>query len=354
MSTAPIFRTFALEILDRRKKAGLRGVDHEQNRFETHLWRAPFAAKPLDQIRPPELRAWVRAMHDKDAQVRGQAPRKLSTETIKRTFSFVSAVFTAAVEDELIDMNPAAPVKIRRRADEDATKEKWTFLTLEEQRAIVSCTSIPQADRLAIRFAAATGLRQGEQFNLELRDLHVGVEKPRVFVRFGSPGKPPKSGKTRTVPLFADGLVAAREWLDLLPEYAQENPHGLVFPYHTGSRRTIGKPLGHGATLRRHLALVGITRRVRWHDLRHTFCSNLVTGVLGRRWTLEEIRPLAGHSSISITERYAHLDERALAMAANETKFTHADLPFVGDSVPAAPDTDQDLTQFDEEVRGVA
>ena len=149
--------------------------------------------------------------------------------------------------------------------------------------------------------------------------------------------------KTRTVPLMADGLIAAREWLYLLAEYAPENPHRLVFPYHTGSRRTVGKPLGHGAKLKRHLVHVGITRRVRWHDLRHTFCSNLVTGVLGRRCTLEEIRPLAGHSSVTITERYSHIGDQELARAADETSFSHGPMPIV--NVPTPPDTAQDLEE---------
>lgn len=336
------FRTYAMQILDRREREGIRGIDHERNRFSTHIWNAPFATTELGAIRPKDLRAWTRAMQDKKAQVRND-DRLLATDTVKRSMSLVSAVFTAAVEDELIEMSPATGVKVKKRVDERSTKEKWTFLTLEEQKLIANCHAIPLADRLAIRFAIATGLRQGEQFALELRDLHVGLESPRVFVRFGKPGLPPKSGKTRTVPLMADGLIAAKEWLYLVGEYAPCNPHALVFPYHTGSRRTVGKPLGHGAKLKRHLVHVGITRRVRWHDLRHTFCSNLVTGVLGRRWTLEEIRPLAGHSSVTITERYSHIGDQELARAADETSFAHGPMPIV--YVPPPPDTEQDLSE---------
>jgi len=55
-------------------------------------------------------------------------------------------------------------------------------------------------------FALGTGLRAGEQFNLELVDMRVDGDHPSVIVRYGSKGKPPKNGKIRHVPLFGLGL----------------------------------------------------------------------------------------------------------------------------------------------------
>lgn len=56
-----------------------------------------------------------------------------------------------------------------------------------------------------------------------------------------------------------------------------------------------------------------------WHSLRHTCASMLVSGVWGRRWTLQEVAELLGHRSVSTTERYAHLAEGTIARAARET-----------------------------------
>ncbi|MEO6575667.1 MAG: site-specific integrase, partial [Polyangiaceae bacterium] len=56
-----------------------------------------------------------------------------------------------------------------------------------------------------------------------------------------------------------------------------------------------------------------------WHDLRHTCASALVSGMWGRAWRLEEICALLGHSSITVTQRYAHLAGTALVVAAEET-----------------------------------
>jgi integrase len=279
--------------------------------------------------------------------------RALADDTIKRCLSLVSAVFTAAVEDEIIESNPCSGVHLKKRAGTGSTREKWSVLTLEEQKLIAGCHAIPFADRLAIRFAIATGLRQGEQFALRLTDLHTGPNEPHVVVRFGGARDlPPKSGKIRRVPLFGDGLVAARQWTYELGTYAPSNPLGLVFPTPTGTRRSVGKPLGRGDTFRRYLALVGVTRRVRWHDLRHTFGSSLVSGMWGRAWSLEEIRPVIGHSSIAMTQRYAHVCQTRLAEAARETSFAAPTLPFVASAndndriVPAANDTSPDLSMW--------
>jgi integrase len=341
MTAAPLFVDFARVVLDRREREGIRGIYHERNRFSVHVEGAAFAAMPLDAIRPRDLRAWIREMQDKIAQ---GTDHTLADDTVKRAFSLVSSVFTVAIEDDILEMDPSHAVKVKKRVTERSTREKWTVLSLDEQKLLAKCDAIPVADRLAIRFAVATGLRQGEQFALELRDLHLGVESPHVYVRFGKPGLPPKSGKTRRVPLMADGLVAAKEWSYLLGDFAPSNPHSLVFPTPRGGRRSVGKPLGGGGRFKQHLAMIGVTRRVRWHDLRHTFCSNLVTGVLGRRWSLEEIRPLAGHSSITITERYSHMDERELARAAGETAFSHG--PAIADC-EASPDTERDVAAWD-------
>ena len=132
-------------------------------------------------------------------------------------------------------------------------------------------------ERWMVAFAIGTELRQGEHWNLELSDLHVDGDNPHVLVRFGSPGKTTKSGKTRMVPLFGLGLEAAREWLKILPMYALHNPHNLVFPTPTsefdgrfghrvfkgGARRQSGKSPAICKTVKERFH----PRRVWWHLL---------------------------------------------------------------------------------------
>jgi site-specific recombinase XerD len=74
----------------------------------------------------------------------------------------------------------------------------------------------------------------------------------------------------------------------------------LVFPAQDGGLCThqdhVDRPL-HGALKRAGL------RRIRFHDLRHSFASQLVS--VGR--SLKEVQELLGHQSIQMTMRYAHL-----------------------------------------------
>lgn len=347
-SGCPTFATVAEALLDRRELSGIRGIAKERLRYRAHLAACRFSDTPIDRITATDVAAWLRGMSTKQADDR-RAARPLSRATVQRVFSLVVAIFDEAGPQErgLIGANPCLGLRVKG-AKAVKTEEPWTFLAQEEQRTILNSRCMFVHERLSILFAIGTGLRQGEQFNLELRDLHVDGEEPHVTVRFGSPGKAPKNGRIRRVPLFGVALDAAREWLQVLPSYCPRNPKRLVFPTPTGSRRGIGKPLGNGAFLpspsgthilvsgkaRRvakgsgtHayvdrfdtvLAAAGITRNVRWHDLRHSCASSLVAGFWGAPWTLQEVKDMLGHSSVSVTERYAHLGETALKNAARK------------------------------------
>ena len=308
---------FGPRVLDLRELDGVRGVEGERRRWRRHVAPSSFAKLALERVRPVDVSTFMRAVSASQAADRREC-RTISRQTSQRVLSLVSTIFSEAVSQGLIDANPCIGLRVRTKGLAETTREKWTCLTPEEQGMIRFTSAIPLHYRLMIRFAIGTGLRQGEQWSLELPDLVVHGENPHVHVRLGAKGKPPKSGKARRVPLFGDALEAAREWLALLPSFAKENPERLVFPTATGARRQVGKLIKHD-TFRKLLAGVGITRPVRWHDLRHTCASSLIAGWWGHRWTLDEVRALLGHSSVTVTERYAHLGETALRAAARAT-----------------------------------
>ncbi len=308
---------FGLRVLDLRELDGVRGVAGERRRFRRHVAPTAFARMAIERIRPVDVSTFLRAVSASQAADRREA-RTISRQTTQRVLSLVSTIFAEAVSQGLIDANPCIGLRVRTKGVAETTREKWTCLTPEEQSMLRQTSAIPLHYRLMIRFAIGTGLRQGEQWSLELQDLIVRGENPHVHVRLGAKGLPPKSGKARRVPLFGDALEAAREWLALLPRWAPSNPERLVFPTASGARRQVGKLVRHD-TFRALLRAAGILRPVRWHDLRHTCASSLIAGWWGHRWTLDEVRALLGHSSVTVTERYAHLGETALRAAARAT-----------------------------------
>jgi integrase len=83
--------------------------------------------------------------------------------------------------------------------------------------------------------------------------------------------------------------------------------------------------------------IAGITRRFRFHDLRHTAaCSLASAGV-----SLQVIQEILGHTSIKMTERYVRVDENAIAQACRALNARAARLGMTADThlTPAAADS---------------
>jgi integrase len=147
-------------------------------------------------------------------------------------------------------------------------------------------------ERAVLLFALHTGARASEQLAIEWHD--IDFEHGRVHIRRSfSLGAvvPPKSGHERTVPLSSDLADALRA--------VRHDRSTLVFCNEDGAPLSIWQLHDRlGVALRR----AGL-RRIRWHDLRHTFASQLVTAGV----PLMHVQRWLGHSSIEMTIRYAHL-----------------------------------------------
>lgn len=329
------FATFGRRVLDIREEEGVRAIRGERGKFRVHLERCAFADMPVSEVTSADIADLLRKLSNTYA-ADGKGKRKLARAMVTRLRVLLSCIFTVAVERGLRATNPCIGVVVKR-AKRDASvaetfAEKWDWLRGDEQAQLLRCEQVPLWFRTMVRFAWGTGLRQGEQWNLELRDVHFSSgalcscgapscvelrEKgAHVFVRYGSKGNLPKGGRTRATPLFGEGLAAIKEWLEILPTYARSNPEGLTFPTLMGHRRREGAPSvkekingrwQHRDVLPGALRLAGITREVRWHDLRHTCASSLISGTWGRAWALIQVRDMLGHADIQTTQRYAHL-----------------------------------------------
>ncbi len=142
-------------------------------------------------------------------------------------------------------------------------------------------------------YAAAvfTGMRAGELFGLKWVD--VDFDRRLITVQ-RSFDKPTKSAKVRHVPILDALLPILRAW-------RLRNPLPLVFPNQHGKMHTpsprVSQEILHGCLK------CGGLERIRFHDLRHTFASHWMTAG-GDIYRLQRI---LGHSTIVMTERYAHL-----------------------------------------------
>lgn len=315
-------RSFGQVAIERWKVRGNRSTYDDRNMFDVHIATAHFAEWPIQNIRRADVKRWrdelvrkkaVRAVTrgPKGARVveRIETDRPLARQRIINVLSLLRRIFNEALEDDLIEANPALEVYAPKQR---RTVEPWTYLTLDEQHALLA--AVPKRDMPLVGFMIGTGMREGEVYALKAEDVILDGDHPEVIVRFGARDEPPKNGKIRRVSLFGVGLLAAQAQMELLAH--QRNVHGLFFPGERGGYRPKKKaPKGWASWLR----AAGIDRRVRVHDLRHTCAAALVSGMWGRAWRLEEVRDQLGHSSIKVTERYAHLANTALRLAAQAT-----------------------------------
>jgi integrase len=290
------------------KRKTLRNYATDKSRWNLHVATAPFADRPIQAITRRDILDWRDELEEKETSDRKEA-RLLSRSVRKHCMNLLRAFLEYCLDRDIIATNPARGVKTT--GEMPPIPDDW-YLTPAEQEKLLAFDG---DEKWIAMFAMGTGLRQAEQWSLRLIDLHVDGDNPHVMVRFGAEGKTPKSKKARVVPLFGIGLVAAREWLKVLPTYAKKNPRGLVFPTRArGSRRGLSKVPEQWSAMVAHIG-----RHVWWHLLRHTAASSLVAGWWETKWLLQDVREFMGHSSITVTERYAHLAGSTLERLAKVT-----------------------------------
>jgi len=336
---------FGEEVLTWRElSCHLSNPDNDWSRWKNHIKSDPIAKMPVKTVRDIHVEDWLDRLNAKG----------LSRQTRLHCLNLLRIIMRRAKKKRLAKENPCMDIKLEVQK---RTHEPWTFLTPEEQDALIAAA--PKPLDAIIEFAIGTGLRSGELAALRLADVHLDGPDPYITVRYGGPpAKPTKWGRIRQVPLFGRGMAGLRRWLDALPSYATENPHGIAFPAQRGGFRNHdhvlrwriwkGSPArakpGHRNYHSPTVGIVeraGIGRHFRWHDLRHTCASSLISGWWGRHWTIKEVCDLLGHRSITTTERYAHLADTALKQAARETVLAPTiafptELPSDGNSMASA------------------
>lgn len=157
--------------------------------------------------------------------------------------------------------------------------------------------------------AIYTGMRAGELCGLRWSDIDFAK---RLITVGRSYAGPTKSGAIRYIPILDPLLPILLEWeknnplVPLNPEdkaYVFLNPHDhRPLPPDSGMLRAEEPKYKRYGVFGRVLRRAGIPR-VRFHDLRHTFASHWVM----RGGDLYKLRKILGHSTIAMTERYAHL-----------------------------------------------
>ena len=148
--------------------------------------------------------------------------------------------------------------------------------------------------------AALEGLRRSELLALLWEDVDFEQSSIRVYEAYSAKTKgKPKSRKSRTVPMV-DRVADTLKQLKKRGHHTARGDHVFV------SRD--GTPLDGSALRRRYIATLDAAglRRLRFHDLRHTFGSLAINVA-----SIVQVQAWMGHADIQTTMRYLHHKSRA-------------------------------------------
>ncbi len=251
------------------------------------LWRlrsvfAGFAKYQLRDLRPGALDPWR-----SERLLDGASPG-----TVNRDVAVLKATLQKAVFWEILPENPLKSYRFLRYQP-DAAGNALDDDELERLRAALDARGRDDRLRAIVNLAIYTGMRWGELATLRWSDWDRAAEQIRI-----RPSNA-KSRKGRVLPLIPEATAALEDWRTAVGAAATAGAL-LVFPSKRGRRAASPR----GAFVQT-LAEAGV-RKIRFHDLRHTFCT-----ILSRRnVSMPQIKELAGHSTIQITMRYAQVSPR--------------------------------------------
>jgi site-specific recombinase XerD len=234
-----------------------------------------YGQRPLEQVD-------VRALADYTADL-GRARRgtKLAPATIARRLTAVRSLLRFTLGPGHVPDIPLAPRRNRRLPDAPKLSEVDELLAA----AGAGDDALSLRNRTLLELVYSAGLRSSEAVGLDLGD--VDFEQEIVHVRNG------KGAKDRVVPLGEEaGHWVARYLAEARPELARGAENALFLSVRGRRLDT--------STLRRTLSNP--------HRLRHAFATHLLEGGAD----LRVIQELLGHSSLSTTQIYSHVDAKRL------------------------------------------
>ncbi len=220
----------------------------------------------------------------------------LAPTTVWRRMVAVRMFFRFLVFEGVLETDPAEGFqtpRMWRRVPE--------VLSVEQVEALLSAPPLDDLfglrDRAALELLYATGARASELCGLDMGDLNLEY----AFVRcYG------KRMKERLVPMGSRAISALKAYLsESRPKLVGGRTQAAVFVTRSGGRMSRSALW---ARVRKWARAAGIGSDVHPHTLRHSFATHLLSGGAD----LRSVQVMLGHSDISTTEIYTHVDRTRL------------------------------------------
>ncbi len=222
--------------------------------------------------------------------------KKLSGSSIQRNLSSIRSLLNFLLAHGEIKLNPANTISAPK-----GQKKLPKTLDVDQVSQLLS-ESPNQNDALDLRDHAmmelfySSGLRLSELSSLNMNNIDLKAQQVRVTG---------KGNKTREVPLGSKAIEALQKWYQVRAPLIKNDEQRVFVSQH-------GLPLNNRSIqlrLKKWAQEKSIGTHLHPHMLRHSFASHL----LESSSDLRAVQELLGHTDISTTQVYTHLDFQHLA-----------------------------------------
>ena len=276
----------------------LRAYDTDISQWLAHLGAIrgrPTSALTVQDFDADGVRSYLGELFE-----RGHA--KASTA---RRLSGVRAFAKYLVREELLTADPTALIGAPKK-DQTLPAHLGSDDTDRLLAAPDADSLAGRRDRAILELFYASGLRLSELVGLDLEDVNLSGRMLRVRG---------KGGKERLVPCNQSAADAIRDMLtdraamppapptrgSRAPQRSHARSRSPLFLNQRGGRLTTRSV---DRIVRRYVSDANIAQPISPHALRHTFATHLLQAGAD----LRAIQELLGHSRLSTTQRYTHLD----------------------------------------------
>jgi len=221
----------------------------------------------------------------------------LEVSTLQRNLSALRSFFSYLIDEKIININPTELIDIPKK-----TRSLPEVLTQNEINILFNSINtnnpIGIRDRAMFELLYSSGLRVSEMTSIKIIDFLDDNEWLRVFG---------KGSKERLVPLGKEALKWINFYLNNSRNYLfnKNKKNDFLFINFRGdgiSRK------GVWMLLKKYVSLSEISKNISPHSLRHSFATHLIEGGMD----LRAVQELLGHSDISTTSIYTHLNRTYL------------------------------------------
>ena len=219
----------------------------------------------------------------------------LSSTSLQRELSAIRSFFNFLLKNQLTDNNPGQYIKAPKN-----TRKLPKTLDVDQIKSLLEAganSTIEIRDLAMFELFYSSGIRLSELAQLNLTDIDLTDKS--LMVRSG------KGGKSRMLPIGSKAVAAINTWLEHRIKSITSTETALFIS-------TRGTRLGQRSIelrLKQWCKKKGIAENIHPHMLRHSFATHL----LESSQDLRAVQELLGHSNISTTQIYTHLDFQHLA-----------------------------------------